>query len=74
MLYKEFDGFDFGFGPRVLPMGRGKIEHETKREKMDFCLRGMQEEGESKVLPHSRRHKESMYKSKEKGSCTIKKK
>ena len=35
--YKKFDDF----GPRVLPIGRGKIECETKREKkMDFCLRG----------------------------------
>ena len=36
-------------------MGRGKIEHETKREKRDFRLGGMQEDreesrgGESKV-------------------------
>ena len=36
-------------------MGRGEIEHETKREKMDFRLGGMQEEGECKVLPPSRR-------------------
>ena len=55
-------------------MGRGKIECETKREKNDFCLGGMQEEGESKVLPSSRRHKESMCKSKERGRCTRKKK
>ena len=55
-------------------MGRGKIERETKREKNDFCLGGMQEEGESKVLPSSRRHKESMCKSKERGRCTRKKK
>ena len=40
----------FGFGPRVLPMERGKIERETKREKKDFCLGGTQEEGECKVL------------------------
>jgi len=32
-------------------MGRGKIVHEIKREKIDFRLGGMQEEGESKVLP-----------------------
>ena len=38
-------------------MGKGKIKHETKREKMDFCLRGMQEEGESKGLLLSRKHK-----------------
>ena len=38
-------------------MERGKIEHETKRGKMDFCLGGTQDEGESKVLPPSRRHK-----------------
>ena len=31
---KEFDGFD----PRVLPMGRGKIKHETKREKNGFLV------------------------------------
>ena len=48
---KEFDGFD----PRVLPMGRGKIKHETKREKMDFWLGGTQEKWESKVLPPLRR-------------------
>ena len=36
-------------------MGRGKIERETKREKMDFRLGGMQEDGECKVLPPSRR-------------------
>ena len=55
-------------------MGRGKIECETKREKNDFCLGGMQEEGESKVLSPLRRHKESMCKSKERGSRTRKKK
>ena len=48
-------------------MGRGKIVRETKREKMDFRLGGMQEQGESKVLLPSRRHKESMCKSKERG-------
>ena len=36
-------------------MGRGKIECKTKREKMDFHLGGMQEEGDNKVLPPSRR-------------------
>ena len=36
-------------------MERKKIEHETKREKRDFCLGGMQEEGECKVLSPSRR-------------------
>ena len=36
-------------------MGRGKIKRETKREKRDFRLRGMKEEGESKILPLSRR-------------------
>ena len=51
-------------------MGRWKIECGTKREKMDFRLGGTQEEGESKVLPPSRRHKESMCKSKESGSRT----
>ena len=47
--------FGFGFGPRVLPMGKGKIECETKREKKDFRLGGTQEEGESKVLLPLRR-------------------
>ena len=28
-------------------MGRQKIKHETKREKKDFCLWEMQEEGET---------------------------
>ena len=51
-------------------MGRGKIERETR----DFRLGGMQEEGESKVLPLSRRHKENMCKSKERGSRTKNKK
>ena len=55
-------------------MGRWKIKRETKREKMDFRLGGMQEEGESKVLPLSRRHKENMCKSKERGSRTKNKK
>ena len=55
-------------------MGRGKIKRETKREKMDFHLGGTQEERESKVLPPLRRHKESMCKSKEKGSRTRNKK
>ena len=54
-------------------MGRGKIECETKR-KMDFRLEGTQKEGESQVLPPSRRNKESMCKSKERGSRTRKKK
>ena len=36
-------------------MGKGKIERETKREKVDFCLGGTQEDGESKILPPSRR-------------------
>ena len=55
-------------------MGKGKIERETKREKRDFCLRGTQEERESNVLLPSRRHKESMCKSKERESYTRKKK
>ena len=42
-----------------LPMGKGKIERETKRErakkKGDFRLGGTQEEGESNVLSPSRR-------------------
>ena len=49
-------------------MGRGKIERKTKREKINFRLRETQEEGESKVLPPSRRHKKSICKSKERGS------
>ena len=36
-------------------MGRGKIERETKREKVDFFVGGTQEEGESKILPPLRR-------------------
>ena len=32
--YKKFDDF----GPRVLPIGRGKIECETKREKKNGFL------------------------------------
>ena len=38
-------------------MGRGKIKREIKREKRDFHLGGMQEEGESKILPPLRRHR-----------------
>ena len=37
-------------------MGRGKIKRETKREKIDFRLGGIQEEGESKVLPYNFLH------------------
>ena len=55
-------------------MGRGKIERETKKEKMDFRLGGTQEEGESKVLLPFSRHKEIMCKSKERGSRTRNKK
>ena len=41
-------------------MSRGKIERETKREKIDFCLGGMQG-GENKLmLPHLKGHKESV--------------
>ena len=43
-------------------------------ERRDFRLGGTQEERESKVLPPSRRHKESMCKSKERESCARKKK
>ena len=50
-MLKKFDGF----GPRILPMGREKIKRETKREKRDFRLGGTQEEGESKILPFSRK-------------------
>ena len=55
-------------------MGRGKIKHETMREKMDFRLGGMQEERESKLLLPLRRYKESMCKSKGRGSRTRNKK
>ena len=41
---------------------------------MDFHLGGTQDEGESKVLPPLRRHKECMCKSKERWSRTRKKK
>ena len=44
-----------------------------QERKRDFHLGGTQKEGESKVLPPSKRHKESMCKSKERGSCTRKK-
>ena len=55
--YKEFVGF--GFGPRALPMGRGKIERETKGEKKkDFCLEGTQEGGEQQQgLPQKRKER-----------------
>ena len=49
-----------------------KVELFQER-KRDFHLGGTQKEGESKVLPPSKRHKESMCKSKERGSCTRKK-
>ena len=54
----------------------GERENRAWNEKRDkgFSLGGMQEEGESKVLLPSRRHKESMCKSKERGSYTRKKK
>ena len=55
-------------------MGRENTKCETKKGKMDFRLGGMQKEGESKVLPPLRRHKDSMCKSKERGSRTRKKK
>ena len=51
----------------VLLIGRGKIEHETKREKNYFHLGGTQEKGESKVLPPLRRYKKSLCKSKGRG-------
>ena len=54
-------------------MERGKIKRETKKEKRDFRLVGMQEEGESKVC-RLREDTESMCKSKERGSRTRKKK
>ena len=44
---------------------------KSRENKRDFCLGGTQEEGESKGLPPSRRHKKSMCKSKER-SCTRK--
>ena len=49
-----------------------KVELFQER-KRDFHLGGTQKEGESKVLPPSKRHKESMCRSKERGSCTRKK-
>ena len=49
----------------VLLIGRGKIEHETKREKNYFHLGGTQEKGESKILPPLRRYKKNLCKSKE---------
>ena len=55
-------------------MGKGKIERKTNREKKDFRLGGTQEERESKILVPLRRNKESMCKSKERGSRTRKKK
>ena len=36
--YKEFVGFGFGFDLRVLPLGRGKVERETKIEIKGFLL------------------------------------
>ena len=51
----------------VLLIGRGKIEHETKREKNYFHLGGTQEKRESKVLPPLRRYKKSLCKSKGRG-------
>ena len=45
---QRYKGFD-GFGPRVLPLEKGKIERETKREKKRFLLgrnaRGRREQG-----------------------------
>ena len=55
--YKKFDGF----GLRILPMRRGKIERETKREKIDFHLEGMQGGERKLVLPPSEGHKESVW-------------
>ena len=49
-----------------------KVELCQER-KRDFHLVGTQKEGESKVLPPSKRHKEGMCKSKERGSRTRKK-
>ena len=49
----------------VLLIERGKIEHETKREKNYFHLGGTQEKRESKVLPPLRRYKKNLCKSKE---------
>ena len=40
-------------------MGKGKIKHETKREKMDSHRGGTQEEKESKVLPEDNQGGES---------------
>ena len=41
-------------------MRRGKIERETKREKIDFHLGGMQGGERKLVLPPSEGHKESV--------------
>ena len=49
-----------------------KVELFQER-KRDFHLGGTQKEGESKVLSPSKRHKENMCKSKERGSYTRKK-
>ena len=46
---------------------------KLRDNKRDFRLGGTQEKGKSKGLPHSRGHKESMCKSKERGSHTRKK-
>ena len=54
--YKEFVGF--GFGPRALPMRRGKIERETKGEKKkDFCLEGTQGGEQQQGLPQKRKER-----------------
>ena len=42
-------------------MRRGKIERETKREKIDFHLEGMQGGERKLVLPPSEGHKESVW-------------
>ena len=56
-------------------MWRGKIEREPKRGKKKRFLLGRNERGRREHgLPPSRRHKESMCKSKERGSRTRKKK
>ena len=58
-------------------MWGGKIECETKRErekKKGFSLGGNERGRREQGLPPSRRHKEIMCKSKERGSRTRKKK
>jgi len=54
--------------------GEEKQSVKPKENKSDFRLGRTQEEGESKGLPHLRRHKQSICKCKERGSQKKKKK